>query len=254
MKSLLSILALYNADASIFDNFMLPQGVQKDDVVNNLLVELAEFEIIYPNPDTMKSVIGFWSKKELPVWNKLFATTQLTYEVLENLYRHEEYADKETRNLAGTDNETRNLAGTDNETRDLTGTGTHNSTTTGTTQNSGTDTQKEYASGFNEVTPTLAKQNEQTLGQGNTVSGTVENTEGSTDKGTVNKTLSDTGTVSKTLSDTGTVDKTQTAYMHGSIGVITPQQMIEQERKIALFNLNNHIIDSFKKRFCILIY
>jgi hypothetical protein len=176
------------------------------------------------------------------------------------------------------------LNATDNETRDLTGTGTHHSETTGTTTNNGTDSTKEYVSGFNESTPTLSKQTEQTLGTGNTVGGTVDSTDGSTDTGTVNKALTDTGTVNKTLTDTGTVnkaltdtgtvnraltdigtvnraltdtgtvEKTQTAYMHGSIGVITPQQMIEQERKVSLFNINNYIIDSFKTRFCLLIY
>jgi hypothetical protein len=254
MKELFSILTLYNADNTIFDNFMLPEVVQKDDVINNLLVELAELEVLYANPDTMKTLIGFWSKKELPVWNKLAATLNMDYNPLENLYRHEEYTDNETRNLAGTDNENRNLSGSDNETRNLAGTGTHKSITTGTTQNNGTDTQKEYVSGFNETTPTLAKQTEQTLGQGNSVNGTVDNTEGSTDTGTVDRATTENGTVDRATTDTGTVDKLQTAYMHGSIGVITPQQMIEQERRVDQFNIVNFIIDSFKGRFCILIY
>lgn len=288
--ALLSILALYNYDNTIFDNMVLPLGVEKDDVTNNLLLELSELEVIYPNWDTMKAAIGFWSKKELPVWEKLAATTKFDYKPLENLYRTEEYTDKETRNLAGTNNESRDLAGTDNETRNLTGSNnetrdlaatdnetrdlaaTHDSITTGTTTNSGTDTQKEYVSGFNELTPTLGKQTEQTLGQGNTVNGTVDND--STDTGTVNKALTDTGTVNRALTDTGTVEKAltdtgtvnrdttdtgtvdnlRTASMHGSIGVITPQQMIEQERRVSQFNIVNYIIDSFKSRFCLLIY
>jgi hypothetical protein len=314
MRALLSILTLYNADNTVFDNLQLPTGVEKDDVTNNLLMELSELEVIYTSPDMMKAAIGFWSKKELPIWQKLYDTTKFDYQPLENLYRHEEYTDDETRNLSGSNNETRALAGsnnetrnlegtnnetrdltgtnnetkdlaaTDNETRDLAGTGTHHSTTSGTTTNNGTDTTKEYVSGFNETTPTLAKQTEQTLGTGNTVGGTVETTDGSTDKGTdnhsktetgtdntsttdkgtvnhalsdtgtVNTTTSDTGTVNRALTDTGTVSRKNTAYMHGSIGVITPQQMIEQERRVDKFNIVDYIIDSFKGRFCIMVY
>jgi hypothetical protein len=164
MKALMSILTLYNYDNSIFDNFLLPEGVVKDDVVNNLLMELAELELIYGSPSMMKTAIGFWSKKELPVWTKLAATTKFEYNPIWNQFRTEEWSDKETRDLSGSnnqvralsgsDNETRalsgsnneirNLAGTDNETRDLGGTTTHHSETSGTTTNNGTDTQKEY--------------------------------------------------------------------------------------------------------------
>jgi hypothetical protein len=334
MSALLSILALYNYDNTVFDNFVIPIGIDKEDVTNNLLMELAEFEVIYANPDMMKSAIGFWSKKELSVWQKLYNTTMFDYKPLENLYRTEEYTDNETRNLAGSNSETRNLAGSNNETRnlfgsnnetrnlagseletrnlsgsnnetrnldgsnretrDLAGTAEHDSTTTGTTQNNGTDTLKEYVSAFNETTPTLSKQTEQILGAGNTVDGTVETTDTTTDTGTVNtattdtgtvntattdtgtvnnattdtgsvnismsdngsvnRAITDTGNVNREITDTGTVEKTQTASMHGSIGVITPQDMIEKERKVVQFNVINYIIDSFKSRFCILIY
>lgn len=274
MNALISILTLYNADNSIFDNFVLPVGMAKDDVINNLLIELSELEVLYPNPDTMKAVIGFWSKKELSVWEKLLASTMFEYNPIWNFDRTEEFTDTETRNLNGTNNETRNLtgtsnetrdlAGTDNETRDLAGSGAHHSETDGTTTNSGTDTQKEYVSGFNEATATLAKQTEQTLGVGNTVIGSVDTTDGSTDTGTVNKALTDTGTVNRDLTDTGTVnnaltdtgtiDNEHNARLYGNIGVTTTQQMIEQERNTVKFNTVNYIIDSFKGRFCILIY
>lgn len=231
---LLSILALYNWDTKIFDNLLLPVGVDKEDVTNNLLMELAELEIIYPNWDTMKAAIGFWSKKELPVWNKLFTTTQLEYNPLENAYRTETTNNTETRNLSATNNETRNLTGAE----------THESDTTGTTTNSGTDTEKEYTSGFNEATPTLAKQVEQTLGQGNTVIGAVDSLTTKTDGGTVNN----------SATDTGTVNTVNNYSLKGSIGIITPQQMVEQERKVSEFNIVDYIIDSFKMRFCILVY
>lgn len=290
----MSILTLYNYDNTIFDNLMLPSGVNKDDVVNNLLLELSEFELLYSAPAIMKTAIGFWSKKELPIWEKLFATTQFEYNPIWNQFRTEEYSDKETRNLsttdnetrnlagsdnetrnlAGSNNETRNLAGSDNETRDLGGSTTHHSETTGTTTNNGTDIKKDYVVAFNETSPTLSSQSEQTLGTGNTVGGTVDNTNTTTDTGTVQKALTDTGTVEKAITDTGTIQKAmtdtgtvdkattdtgtveniRTAKFEGHTGIVPVQKLIEMERSVDKFNIVDYIIDSFKGRFCILIY
>ena len=43
-------------------------------------------------------------------------------------------------------------------------------------------------------------------------------------------------------------------HAHGNIGVMSTQDMIKQEREIALFNLYDIIIDEFKQRFCIMVY
>lgn len=52
--------------------------------------------------------------------------------------------------------------------------------------------------------------------------------------------------------DTGTILRERTEQ--GNIGVTTTQQMIKEEREIAVFNVMDVIIDDFKKRFCLLIY
>ena len=43
-------------------------------------------------------------------------------------------------------------------------------------------------------------------------------------------------------------------HAYGNIGVTTTQQMIQQEREIALFNVMEVIITEFKARFCICVY
>ena len=43
-------------------------------------------------------------------------------------------------------------------------------------------------------------------------------------------------------------------HIHGNIGVTTTQAMIEEERRIAEFNLIDYIADSFCEQFCILVY
>lgn len=49
-------------------------------------------------------------------------------------------------------------------------------------------------------------------------------------------------------------DVKRTARMWGNIGVTTTQQMIEEERRVSQFNITDYIIESFKRRFCLLIY
>lgn len=47
---------------------------------------------------------------------------------------------------------------------------------------------------------------------------------------------------------------THSRNIKGNIGVTTTQQMIEQQRQTVKFNIYDYIIDSFKKRFCIMVY
>ena len=40
----------------------------------------------------------------------------------------------------------------------------------------------------------------------------------------------------------------------GNIGVTMTQEMIERQREVVLFNIYDHIIDEFKKEFCLMVY
>lgn len=51
------------------------------------------------------------------------------------------------------------------------------------------------------------------------------------------------------------VTVTHTGRIHGNIGVTTSQQMLEQEIEVApKLNITNYMIESFKQRFCLLVY
>ena len=76
IRSKLSILGMYNYRPDIFDNFHLPDGVEKDILEQELLSELAELELLYTDADVLKSLIDAWSARRLYAWTKLYATTQ----------------------------------------------------------------------------------------------------------------------------------------------------------------------------------
>lgn len=86
----LSLLGLYQYDNRIFDGLALPQGVDKETLVNNLLSEAAEFEVLYPEPRFLSNMISAWSAKELPVWEKLVETLHYEYDPISNYDRNEE--------------------------------------------------------------------------------------------------------------------------------------------------------------------
>lgn len=55
-------------------------------------------------------------------------------------------------------------------------------------------------------------------------------------------------------SDTGNTTNNTNTVEQGNIGVTSSQQLIQAERDLVKFNIYDFIIDSFKARFCLLIY
>lgn len=239
-KATLSILGLYNFDNTIFDNFALPAQMnnEKETLIDNLLMECAEFEILYADPDFMKQAIKAWSRSMVSIWEKLYATTQFNYDPIANYDRNETWTDTDSRKIQN--DRTPNLTNT--TTYGKTDTLTHNTTDTLTHGHVITDAENSYENaGFVDARKETNSGNDATAKTG------TETTVGSgTDS------LKTTGTDSNVEQHSGNIVHTGRAY--GNIGVTTTQQMIEQERESVLFNMFHVIINDFKMRFCLLIY
>lgn len=171
----LSALGLYNWDDSIFDLMHIPEALDKNTLIKNLLAETAELEILYPNPVVFKNLVGVWSEKQYDIWLRLWKTTQYEYNPIEN------YDRMETGSTGGTGTTTRTgtdtsqdsslTGGSDKRTEAITTGGKDTSTGSreeggtegeeGTTKltNSGSDTvtgaetKGHWVAGFNEGTP-----------------------------------------------------------------------------------------------------
>lgn len=80
---------------------------------------------------------------------------------------------------------------------------------------------------------------------------TVDSTRGFNDKKSTEagRTVSETGGGVNTNTDV-----THKSRVHGNIGVTTSQQMIEEERRVASFDIYELIINELIQRFCLLIY
>lgn len=130
-SAMLSILGLYLYDNTLFDGLQLPtartdtitgvttEAVDKDVLVDNLLLQLAELEVIYPDTDVMKEAIARWSATRIKEWDKLNLTLYLEWNPLYNYDRTEEWTDGE--NGSGNDSGSVEGSGTNTSTGSVAG-------------------------------------------------------------------------------------------------------------------------------------
>lgn len=97
-----SLWGMYQLDTTILDNLALPAGMDFENVRDNLLLETESMEILYPNAPFLKAAITVWSRERLEVWQKLYDTTQLEYNPIENYDRQEDSTSGSTGTSSGT--------------------------------------------------------------------------------------------------------------------------------------------------------
>lgn len=223
----ISLMGLATWNPDLFDDFNWPAAfsqdedpLDKDAFLDELYSQTAELEILYPDPALMQRLLASWSKVRLPVWDHLWETTQYQYNPIENYDRIEE----------GTDTDTH--SGTDSYGNSVTHTGTDTNTSTPDTAHY----EAAYDSAASGDNDGLVKSSRDA---GEIVDATVY---GSTE------------TTGGTQTYGHKITKGHGLHVHGNIGTVTAQDMIKQEREIAMFNLYDTMIDEFKQRFCILVY
>lgn len=80
----ISVIGLYNYDSNLFANMWVPTGLNKPVLVDNLLMELGELQVIYPDPEFMKEAIKQWSISKTHAWQKIYDAIHQQYNPLWN--------------------------------------------------------------------------------------------------------------------------------------------------------------------------
>ena len=139
-----------------------------------------------------------------------------------------------------------NTSGTSSNTTTGSGSGTTDRETDTTRTTSGTSSE----TGTNDVTETV---DEDTTG---TLNGSGTNDITVTETGQDSDTISGTGSLTRSTSGqkAGTEAETITRTEQGNIAMTTTQQMIKEQREIVQFNMYHYITESFKERFCVMVY
>ena len=233
-----SVMGLYHYDNHLFDNMNFPTGFtseNKQTVIANILANCAELECLYPNYDIMKFMIGAWSAIELPTWQRIYDASKLEYNPIENYNRTELETISDDRTDTHSGNDVNTLSGTDTETTSGSNTQT----------NAGTDTQTNSITSYDSNTQYV--HDTSALQHGHTV---TDNGSGSA---STNYGKTETLTHGEKVVHEG--DITRNNHTSGNIGVTTSQMMLEQEIEVsAKLNVIKMIVESFKERFCLLVY
>lgn len=238
MRATMDLIAAYNYDPSVLDLMELPEAIDRASLIDNLLMETAEREIIYSNIGFLKQAIGSWSKKNKPVWEELYKTTQYEYNPIWN--KDGTVTETETRDLKGTNYHTDNLDRVDNledkntrnfqdkETRDL------------------DDDTLNSVYGFNSSSDAPNERVHTDYNGTDTMDHTGTDTVNHTGKQDLDRTYDEKTT------DTGTVKHERVEQ--GNIGVTSTQSLIMEQREVVKINIMDIIIDDFQKKFCLGIY
>lgn len=238
MRATMDLIAAYNYNPNVLDLLEVPEAIDKATLIDNLLMETAEREIIYTNLAFLRQAIGSWSKKNLPVWEELYKTTQYEYNPIWN--KDGTVTETETRNLHGTNYHTDNTDRIDN----LSDKNTRNFQDKETKDLDDESLNSVY--GFNSSSEAPNEKVHTDYNGTDTMDHTGTDTMDHTGRQDIDRTYDE-----KT-SDTGTVKHER--FEQGNIGVTSTQSLILEQREVVKINLMDIIIDDFQKKFCLGVY
>lgn len=116
-RAFISLYGLYQTNSDLFKYMSMPEYqeedpdnpgtfltrdyLDKDNFIYNLLLETAELEVVYPDPDFMQEAIKQWSAARLHTWERVALVLYAKYDPFINIRRDEERKIIQDRDLAG---------------------------------------------------------------------------------------------------------------------------------------------------------
>ena len=107
----ISVLGMCQFDNALFDKLQVPVQIDKQDVVDTILLECAELPVVYTNWDVLQGAIGLLSKRRLHSWERMATALFEDYNPLHNFDRYEDSTDDESTNSSGSANSVNTVNG-----------------------------------------------------------------------------------------------------------------------------------------------
>ena len=194
----LTLYGCYNFNRSLFDEMVLPEGVEKNLVIDSIIMRGGEYEVLYSNPEMLQGLIGSWSKRWLSVFSNWQRATVGMDDIrpLDNYDRNEVWSDKGTTHSKSTDSMTGNGSTSGHDS-------SHGSAGTTSTDKISADDTNDFVNRTQNI-------------QNNTTDTTAEAT-----------TTSSTNTTTNAETN-GNTDTTHEGHVWGNIGVTTSAQMFKE--------------------------
>lgn len=288
-----SLDSIYNFDNTIFDNMVIPEGMTKSVVVDNILFEAAELSLTYGDPDFLKKQIAVWSAGRIYSWDIIYKSINLehdplttfkyTYKKLTDMDENKGHVNDITGTETGYDSRTINTDETvdTSSQRDFDKTITEDITTDQNTSSNRTDN-RDISTDETDTLSKAAYDNanlataEQTVKDSDTSDDLVSNTTGELDEhkdddsvitedeyaseavvrnnDVVNAYQRDLGSSQHDVGSEATDRDTEETYETEGYKNKTPSEMIFEELKLADVNLVDIITNEFISKFCIGVY
>lgn len=90
----MTLIGMYNYRNDIFNELVLPTGIDADLFKSALLMKGGEFEVLYPDPDFLKYSIKIWSSKWFRTFSEWLRGTEQRWNPIYNYDRFEESRDE----------------------------------------------------------------------------------------------------------------------------------------------------------------
>lgn len=218
----------------LFKNLSVPAGITKSVLEDTILMNGAEFEVLYSDADFFQEMIGNWSSK----WNRTMTrwvnALAIDYSPLENYDRMEEWNDTSS----GLNSDTRSAS--DSKTENV----ADNRLTTASSTSSGSGGTEDKKSAYDSSDYQNYQKSDTTSSGSNTSNGL----ESSTSQNDASLSHSESG------NSFNSTEAKREGRAHGNIGVTTSQQMLQSELDVSRFNLYDEIANLFLQEFCIYTY
>lgn len=82
---------LNNNSQSVFDGMELPSSVDKETLIDTIMLDVGDYEPLWYDPFFFRNMVGIWSKKWYRTFEKWGDALAIAYEPLENYDRREEW-------------------------------------------------------------------------------------------------------------------------------------------------------------------
>lgn len=219
MQMKATLLGWYNYDPSIFEGLVVPEELEKETVIDSILMRCGEFSIIYSNPEFLKFAITNWSERHKRQFERIYKALTEDYNPIHNYDRYEEITDKRQGEKSSTEEE--NLENT-------------------VTANSGS---------------TSGGTSENRISADNAESYQPDNINITDNKTNTNSTEKANGKNNTDYNDNYNEDYTHNGHLYGNIGVTTSMSMVEDETNLRYrLGIYDIIASKFVEEFCIAIY
>lgn len=291
MLSKLTLIGLHEySEGAIWDDLELPEGIDKDILVNEILRQNGEFCTIYPDEDFLKLQIQIWSKKWKPNFTKWVDVLNKEYEALWNVDVHDSFREEGTNeensakegsasgvagSIAGSisrGNKDSKESGNTYEHNNGTNSGSTNSAGSGNGISIGNNQNDKYKAAYDASTVQQTEKEVVSTSLSNSEHNSASTSEygsnSSSSSGSHSGSYSEITSLStsESTSESSSSDNSESMtansehtiktenWKRGNHGITMSQELLLAELNVRRFNLYSQIADIFASEFCVCVY